>query len=447
MSAPRNPQPLSLSDLSTLVQANDLDGIRKVIAQEKTAKGRRWVDTLIKAAARDAILLGQIETVRFLLTEGLSPNEFAYSSGNTGFVNSLLSFAATAGHLPIVQLLVEAGAEIKPRDSYYNTGDDSGIRAAVEANHPDIVDYLLKRGATACGSFGGMMTEEAFLERATTHAYHRLDGSMHIVESLIHAGADIDIEPILNLAEKRLKKYLDSYRYHLRSNANSDNTHKRTELEAKIVNRSNEYQFLVKTLMDYAMGIDFSEPRHSSFSGGEFGGLSFIKGLDISSVNFIGVSVGGFPVTHAMLTSLNLIGADNAIVTMNGLGQMQDDARRETLHIRFADACVEQGQYVASTGVANLVPLWRAAAVGDMNAVKARLAAGVDPNEQGGERLDKKQYPIVLAAKAGHLAIVQALAKHPAIDRQSFVTAVEAARLANQDAIVAEFESLQDINA
>lgn len=50
-------------------------------------------------------------------------------------------FAAKAGHLPVVKLLVEGGANPK-----YETKDGKvPICFAASANHPDVLSYLMKK--------------------------------------------------------------------------------------------------------------------------------------------------------------------------------------------------------------------------------------------------------------------------------------------------------------
>jgi hypothetical protein len=86
----------------------------------------------------DAALEGNRDAVAFLLDHGRDVNERA-ANGYTA-----LHAAAYAGHLDIVELLVERRAAI---DDQQNGEAIAALHAAAETNRPAIVAYLLAQGA------------------------------------------------------------------------------------------------------------------------------------------------------------------------------------------------------------------------------------------------------------------------------------------------------------
>jgi ankyrin repeat protein len=96
-------------------------------------------DTLSFAALQDAAKEGEIERVRELLDRGVDPN----SDSGMPHGMSPLMLAAWKGHLEVVQLLVERGANID-----YQDGDNfTPITLAAYERNWQVVDYLARNGA------------------------------------------------------------------------------------------------------------------------------------------------------------------------------------------------------------------------------------------------------------------------------------------------------------
>lgn len=424
----KKPVDSDLANLSNLVKDNKFDEIKDIVRRAK-AKGWKWKwddKRYVECAVRDAILLGQIGMVRFFLNEGFLENKRAYGKGNSGKNrSSLISVAAKSGNLAIVKLLVERGADIRPKNDdngnfHYDGGDDSAIEAAVQAGHADVVDYLLKKGANANGSVIFTIIKEVYggsVGLCTFLAIAVQDGNFPIVESLLKHGASIQYA--LTIANQKFQLDLQ------------DAAQKKQELEQNKLKDS--YVHLIKTLLDYAVGIYFLDEKDV---------LRILKEIDISGFNFIGISIEGQPVTCEMLIERGLKGADKALVSINDLENLQDVTRRKALISRWENRTREQGSLINNEGIVNLVPLWLAAEIGDIEAVKTRLAAGVDPNNG----ISIVCAPIVLAAEAGHADIVKMLAEHPKINRLTIAKAVDGAKSHKHEEIAASL-SERHVNA
>lgn len=175
------------------------------------------------------------------------------------------------------------------------------------------------------------------------------------------------------------------------------------------------YEKIVKTLMDYASGCEFAE---------DF--LDNLRDIDISGINFIGTSIEGKPISRSLLNANNLIGAEHALTTLDDLEKLEDFPRREFLKNRIGQCIDIQGRSVKE-GEVNLVPLGLAVKAGDLETVKSRLMAGINPNLDYG-REGKKQIPIEIAAQEGLINIAQLLMEHPDFDSGSIKNAIEIAK-------------------
>jgi len=76
----------------------------------------------------------RIEVVQYFINEGLDPN------CSTGMIQTPLHFAAYAGHLDMVQLLIEAGATTQTRELQWNSLPAGWAK---QNGHHHVVDYLL----------------------------------------------------------------------------------------------------------------------------------------------------------------------------------------------------------------------------------------------------------------------------------------------------------------
>ncbi len=89
-------------------------------------------------ALRDAAFAGDLGRVRALLEAG-TPVDAAARYGQTA-----LFFAAEKGHLEVVRLLVDRGADINARNRFFQA---SALSMALEGGHLPVARFLLERGA------------------------------------------------------------------------------------------------------------------------------------------------------------------------------------------------------------------------------------------------------------------------------------------------------------
>ncbi|KAG2444346.1 hypothetical protein HXX76_001102 [Chlamydomonas incerta] len=113
---------------------------------------------------------GDLETLRSMLSQGMSPNAADYD-GRTG-----LMLAAVGGHEAVVRLLLDSGAKSDQLDAFGN----SAMAEAVKNSHDDVIDLLLSYG----GTLG--MDEMAVASTMCTAVF---EGDLVKLKRLLHSGA------------------------------------------------------------------------------------------------------------------------------------------------------------------------------------------------------------------------------------------------------------------
>ncbi len=111
-----------------------------------------------------AARLGDAARVKALLAAGVDVNtKFRYGA-------TALSYACDRGHIEVVRVLLEHGADINVKDTFYNA---TPLSWAVFKGHAEVVRLLLKKGATGDDDFfrnvaaqGNVALVRAFLEHA-----------------------------------------------------------------------------------------------------------------------------------------------------------------------------------------------------------------------------------------------------------------------------------------
>lgn len=442
-----NPPPTQLS-LQSFVQKNNFEAVRAYIHKAKAQEESwRWsFDDKVPDACRDAILLGHEKIVQLFLDEGLSADAYAHKRGDRGCVLPLKHFAAKIGSLQMVQLLVSKGAKIIDTSRFRDESDDQdAMRASVKKGHSHIVRYLLENGGSVDGCLNkGFHNNQTYLGYA---AYH---GSKQLFELL--AGHGANVKTALSLNEKSFRELFQRYENSLKFEYSDANRKSRlqycTDADMKewdqkketLIEKRNsmlkQYSQAVQMLLDRAIAIDLDGEKSGIFCA-NYGGLLFLKELDISGFNFVGVSLDGKPITRKMLLDQGLKGAERALVSLDDIASITDSERKEALKERLNAKFLAQGKIISADGIVNLVPLQIAASKGVHEVVLVRLSYGVDPNSDSA---------IVAAAEGGFEEVVRLLAEHPQLDPKSRLTAAQSAKKNGHLAIAEYLSSLQGVD-
>src|SRR5262245_25653776 len=99
---------------------------------------------------RQAALKGDLEGVKGLLAKG------AEVDGASEFGATALMFACDRGHMEVVKLLLERGADVNRKDTTYQS---TPISWAAYSGRADVVELLLAWGASGAGETLGMAVD------------------------------------------------------------------------------------------------------------------------------------------------------------------------------------------------------------------------------------------------------------------------------------------------
>ncbi|KAJ7328859.1 ankyrin repeat-containing domain protein [Mycena albidolilacea] len=280
-----------------------------------------------------------------------------------------ISVAAYYGHLHMVQLLAEHGANVNAKSEYYG----NAIQAAAYSGHKNIVQLLLNKSADVNaqgGNYGNPISAAA------------LNGHENIVQLLLNKGANVNAQggeygsPIQaaayngheNIVQLLLNKGVD---------VNAQGGNYGNPISAAALNgHENIVQLLLnKGAYVNAQGGDYGSPIQAAAYNGHENIVQLLlnKGAD---VNAQGGNYGS-PILAAALNS----------------------------HENIVQLLLNKGANVNAQGGHFGSPIQAAAYSGYKNTVQLLLNKGADVNAQGG------QYgsPISAAALSGHENIVQLL--------------------------------------
>ncbi len=149
--------------------------------------------------------MGQLEVVQLLLDAGADVNAtMAFGEGDKRFENATsLMGAASANHIEIVALLIAHGAEVNQVDSIYQR---SALHTAAWENSVESVQILIDNGAD-------LNRRSTFSGGQTPLHFAAFNSAVEAVQVLIAAGADVDIQ-----TEAGLTPLMNSLNWGFRNN-------------------------------------------------------------------------------------------------------------------------------------------------------------------------------------------------------------------------------------
>lgn len=142
-------------------------------------KGKAILETTFWDAAR----IGDVAAVRVLLAQGVHPD--VRDMREVPWDVTALMHAAENGHLPVVEMLLEAGADVNAKDKGIPSVEPGGYTSllrAVRNGHVRIARVLLKAGAKANDRGPGFYPMSAAAAR----------GSPELINLLLRHGADLN---------------------------------------------------------------------------------------------------------------------------------------------------------------------------------------------------------------------------------------------------------------
>ena len=91
-----------------------------------------------------------------------------------------------------------------------------------------------------------------------------------------------------------------------------------------------------------------------------------------------------------------------------------------------SDDFIENGKLIDANGIINLTPIWCAIDNNDVQAVKIKLEAGIDPNTWSTDFWAIKNGLLYKAVRNGNPEMVKLFINHPKINLESVISAIKA---------------------
>lgn len=132
----------------------------------------------------ESVVSGKLDAVKLVLesVQGEAELHKLLSTKNDQYRRTVLGMAAAAGHLDIVEYLVEKGAYINGINYWDIVNHATALELAADEGHLDIVKYLVEKGARVDATGGA----------GTALLWAAGKGHLKIVEYLVEQGANIN---------------------------------------------------------------------------------------------------------------------------------------------------------------------------------------------------------------------------------------------------------------
>ena len=170
--------PLFAEDAGTkfavAIEDGDLAAVTALIEEDGAAVdtpidyGEHSITPLLKASWD-----GDLPIVQYLIAKGANINARASDTKETALMN-----AVTRGHTDVIKALLEAKADVTPRNSF----DFNAFTTAVAAGKQDIAGLLLDAGAKIGDGASGL----------TPLAFAVSSGNIDMIRFLVERGADVN---------------------------------------------------------------------------------------------------------------------------------------------------------------------------------------------------------------------------------------------------------------
>lgn len=403
--------------LIELVKANNLEQFKDAIQNEIKLQGTpisSWhLDKDFLEVVRAILESKKVEFMQVLLENGFNAAQSALIVENSSETLAPLSLATQNDDIAMIKLLSDY-RYLANHERRLSLGHSLNI--AVETRNYHLVAFLLQQGAD--------LNYQTHSRALTPLARAIQIGDSDIVRLFIEHKANI-VAALFQLREEW------------------DNAH--NDQEGKINNSNNKQALQTKTLkeLEYTYLKDL-QVLLDECVGEDFENLDFLKDIDISGLNFVGISVNGAPVTKEYLIACQFKGAENSLVTLSEIDQLQDGMRQSKLleSIETIQASLGLSEEIDRLRPVNFISLGTAVKFNDINTVKNRLACKVNPNTIFVENSGIKKLPLILAVEKNHSEIAIALANDPDIHKPTLIQAI---RLASRKKFHGLYQELKEI--
>ncbi|KAJ7059432.1 hypothetical protein C8F01DRAFT_1370371 [Mycena amicta] len=356
---------------------------------------------------------GHLDVVRLLLEHGADVNMQGGHYGNA------LQAASHSGHLDVVRLLLEHGADVNMQGGHYG----NALQAASHSGHLDVVRLLLEHGADV-NAQGGHYGNALRRHYGNALQAASAGGHLDVVRLLLEHGADVNAQGGLYgnaLQAASAGGHLDVVRLLLEHGAdvNMQGGHYGNALQAA---SAGGHLDLVRLLLEHGadvnmQGGDYGNALQAALARGHLDLVRLLleHGADVNAQGGLDGNALQAASEAGHLEIVRLMLEHGADVNAQAPGAFCDDinalqAASAGGHLDVVRLLLEHSADVNMQGGLHGNALQAASARGHLDIVRLLLEHGADVNAQGG--LDGNA--LQAASEGGHLNIVRLLLEHGA---------------------------------